>query len=557
MSTILRPYQAEGEAAIFQAWKDGYRSVFYQLCTGGGKTVLFVNIIKKFIAAGKRVVLVAHREELISQAWNTLYKNQIYAGIIKGDVTPNFSLPCQVCSIQTLGRRTKLPQAHVVIFDEAHHSQDDNTYGNILIDHLPNARVLGVSATPYRLNGSGFKKLYDVLICGPSFRDLVSWGYLTPLRYFVASRPDLTRVSISKGDYAVEEAAGIMKLAPLVESYLEYCRGMCGLVFAVNIDHSKQIVRQYSAAGIAAAHVDANTPPEERRQIFRSLAERKLYIVVNVGIATEGTDIPNIDFVQLARPTKSLALFLQMVGRTTRPLWEAIKGATTDQERAAMIAASSKPYAYILDNAGLWEDHGLPDQDFNWQRHFNGIPKRKKGDVEQIDIIEFVAEDAAGNRVVTTLPHEVEGMKLIEVNKSIKERIVNITSIKEFDRLLAMFKKLSEKNPKIQKVGFLAFNGFKDFCRKNNYEMTPEVWEYLGKRLIEDPHDEERRALDYLDRTIDAIGATAEDPEDRARLATRAREGADRMIKKIRNAGIPESVLKKERVAYFKQGAAV
>jgi superfamily II DNA or RNA helicase len=558
MATLLRPYQAEGERQIFAAWKEGHRNIFYQLCTGGGKTVLFVNIIRKFLAAGKRVVLVAHREELITQAWNTLYKNEIFAGIIKADVAPNYSLPCQVCSIQTLARRSKLPPADLFIIDEAHHSQDDNSYGNVIVDHFSNARVLGVSATPYRLNGAGFRKLYEVLVCGPTFRELVSWGYLTPLRYFVASRPDLTNVSISKGDYTIEEAAGVMKLAPLVESYIEYCAGMCGLCFAVNVDHSQQIVRQYNAAGISAAHVDANTHPEERRRIFKALADRKLNVVVNVGIATEGTDIPNIDFVQLARPTKSLALFLQMVGRVTRPIWADIKDATNDEERAAMLAAGSKPYGYVLDNAGLWEEHGLPDQEFNWVRHFQGIPKKKKGEVEQIEIIEFVAEDASGKRLVTNIPSEVEGLKLIEVNKRIKDRIVNITALKEFDKQIALFDALSKKpNSRVKKVGYLAYSAFKDYCRKNNYEMSPEVWEYLIKKLVEEPDVEESRLLSYQDRTIEAINTQyygSEDVADRENLITKLREQVAKSIAKVEARRVSEQLIKRERANYFKAG---
>jgi superfamily II DNA or RNA helicase len=550
MSSILRPYQAQGEAEIFNAWKDGHKSIMYQLCTGGGKTVLFVDVIKKFLLAKKRVTLIAHREELITQAWNTLYKNEIYSGVIKADQKPNYSLPCQVASIQTCARREKLPPSDLIIFDETHHSQDDNSYGNLLIDHYPKARVLGVTATPYRLGGKGFTDIFDMLITGPSFKQLVSWGYLTPLRYFIASRPDLSGVKRIGGDYELEGAARAMGFAPIVESYLEHCKGMCGLVFAVNITHSRKIVDQYTAAGITAAHVDANTPPEQRRALFKALAERKLHVLVNVGIATEGTDIPNIDFVQLARPTKSLSLFLQMVGRVTRPLWEAIKNAQTDEERFNAVRESSKPFGLILDNAGLWEEHGLPDQEINWHRYFNGIPKKKKGTTPQeiIEILEFVAEDQDGKIVRSKTPSEIVGLKLIEVNKQAKERIVNITSLKEFDRLVNMFKQM----PKVgNRAGFAAVSNYKDYCRKHSIEMSAEIWDYMEKRLCKEPEDIEAQALAYLDRTIEAINQQYQhDTEDRYSLIKQARELADQKILPIRKCRVPHAYLDKERKAY-------
>jgi superfamily II DNA or RNA helicase len=559
MSSILRPYQDEGERAIFAAWKEGHRNVMYQLCTGGGKTVLFVDIIKKFILAKKRVVLVAHREELITQAWNTLYKNQIFAGIIKADVAPNYSLLCQVASIQTLARRKNIPFANetaLVIFDEAHHSQDDNSYGNVLIDLYPNARVLGVTATPYRLGGKGFTDLYEILITGPTFKQLVAWGYLTPLRYFVASRPDLTRVTVSKGDYVIEEAANVMKLAPVVESYKEHADGLCGLVFAVNVDHSNKIVSQYTAAGIPALHVDANTDSRDRKSAFDALRERRVKIVSNVGIATEGTDIPNIDFTQLVRPTKSLSLFLQMVGRVTRPIWDEIKHALTDEERAFLLSRSSKPCGLVLDNAGLWEEHGLPDQNIDWQRYFVGRDKREKKKPEEIiEMIEFVAEDEDGGRVVTRIPKEVEGLKLIEVNTIVKERIVNITSLKEFDKGLEMFKRM----PKLgSKAGFAALNNYRDYCRKNSILMSSEIWDYIIQKLHTEPEQKEADILAYHERNVEQIKQQfLFDEGDRDRMIKEAERFTAMKIEPFKKYKVPIGYLKKEKAAYLQSASRI
>lgn len=495
MSHALRQYQVKGEADIFQQWKDGKKSVMFQLVTGGGKTVLFVNIIKKFLKSGKRVVLVAHREELIKQAWDTLHKHEIWSGIIKSGIQENFQMPCQVASIQTICRRSKLPKADLVIFDEAHHSQDDNSYGEVLLKHWPYARILGVTATPYRLGGKGFTSLFESLVQGPPFKAIVEMGFLVPFKYYVSYNPDLSKAKVQRGDYVTEDISKAMRLAPIVQSYLEHCKGMSGICFAINVQHSVEIVRQYIEAGIPAAHVDANTDIAVRRKIFQDLRDKKILVVVNVGIATEGTDIPNIDFVQLARPTKSLSLYLQMVGRVTRPLWEAIRFGNTDEERRALISASSKPFGIVLDNSGLYLEHGLPDQAFNWHRHFIGQEKRDKNKPDVIEIIEFVVEDEDGNQFKSRLPEEVEGLKLIEVNYLEKQKVINLTSLKEFDRVLGMFGNM----PHIKKVGYTAYSNYFDYCKKNSLLMSEEVWIYLHKRLVSDGQDEKiKLGRDFL-----------------------------------------------------------
>jgi superfamily II DNA or RNA helicase len=550
MSHNLRPYQAQGELEIFDAWRAKKKSIMFQLVTGGGKTVLFVNIIKKFIAAGKRVVLVAHREELIKQAWDTLYRGEIMAGIIKSGTPENYHLPCQVASIQTICRRTRLPKADLVIFDEAHHSQDDNSYGDVLLKHWPYARVLGVTATPYRLGGKGFTSLFDTLVQGPSFKRIVEMGYLVPFRYLVAYNPDLSKAKVQRGDYVADDTERAMQLAPIVESYLEHCKGMSGICFAINIGHSNRIVRQYIEAGIPAAHVDANTDINVRRKMFQDLKEKKILVLVNVGIATEGTDIPNIDFVQLARPTKSLSLYLQMVGRVTRPLWEAIRHGSTDEERRALIASSSKPSGIVLDNAGLYLDHGLPDTEFNWSRHFVGETKRDKSKPDTIEIIEFVAEDADGETIVTRLPEEVKGLKLIEVNYLEREKIINLTSLKEFDKYLEMFKRM----PKINKAGYIAFRNYQDYCRKNSLFMSDEVWSYLQRRLVEDPAKERSSLSDALATSCQIISST-NPPASALPMIEQAKVLHKGRVDKIERASVALSFLNIERQKYFAENA--
>lgn len=552
MSHALRPYQVKGEADIFEAWKSGIKSVMFQLVTGGGKTVLFVSIIKKFLRAGKRVVLVAHREELIKQAWETLHKNEILAGIIKSGTPQNFHLPCQVASIQTICRRSTLPKADLVIFDEAHHSQDDNSYGDVLLRHFPYARVLGVTATPYRLGGKGFTAIFEKLIMGPSFNSIVEMGYLVPFRYMVAYNPDLSAARVQRGDYVSEDIDKAMQLAPIVDSYLEHCKGLSGICFAINIDHSNRIVRQFIERGIPAAHVDANTAIEVRRKMFQDLKDKKILVLVNVGIATEGTDIPNIDFVQLARPTKSLSLYLQMVGRVTRPLFNAIKDGKTDEDRRIGIAMSEKPHGIVLDNAGLYLDHGMPNKIFDWNKHFIGEQKKDKKKIDEIiEIIEFVAEDEDGKLFRSKIPSEVEGLKLIEVNHLEKQKVVNLTSLKEFDKVFEMFKRM----PKIEKKGYVAFKNYCDFCRRNSLLMSDEVWAYLRKRLIDEPEHMAAEATRVYERDVELLRSTNSEPY-LSPMIKAATELYESRIQKIKATSVSSRYLSEEREKYFAQNKA-
>lgn len=499
-----------------------------QLVTGGGKTIVFVQIIKDFLAIGKRVVLIAHREELITQAWDTLHRHGIIAGIIKSGIQPNYSLPCQVGSIQTICRRQKMPHADLVVIDEAHHSQDDNSYGNALADHWPRARVLGVTATPYRLGGAGFGDLYESLIQGPAMATLQEEGHLCYLRYFISYNPDLSKAKIKGGDYVIDDAAKAMRLAPLVQSYQEHCTGMSGICFAVNIEHSNQIVAQYLNAGIPAAHVDANTPTEVRRKLFADLKAKRLLVLVNVGIATEGTDIPTIDFVQLARPTKSLALFLQMIGRVTRP-------------------SPGKECGYVLDNAGLYIEHGLPDTPIDWQQHFKGRSKKdKKAIDEQIEILEFVAEDEDGRRVVSRTPAEVEGLKLIEINHVAREKIINMSSLREFDKLHGIYQNIKA----MQAPGYNAFRDYKKLCIKNSFLMSAEVWAYLRKRLCVEPTQE----IEHLHREQEArelLTRRTHSHIEAEEIITASRHHHRARVQKVMAKSVAGSFLDKERDAYI------
>lgn len=232
--------------------------------------------------------------------------------------------------------------ADIVIIDECHHAKAA-TYKK-LWDIYPEARFLGVTATPIRMNGESFSDLFDVLINCGQLSEFVRQGYLVKVKHFIGVTPDLSTIKVKMNDYAQDELGELMQdaelMADLVESYHAKAKGKKMIVFAVNVEHSRKIVAKYQKEGILAEHIDATTPKKERERILRQFRDGQIKVLSNVDIVSEGFDVPDCEAVQLARPTKSLALYLQQVGRCMRP-------------------AADKEEGVVLDNAGLWLEHGF------------------------------------------------------------------------------------------------------------------------------------------------------------------------------------------------------
>ena len=235
--------------------------------------------------------------------------------------------------------------------DEAHHAAAAS-YRKIF-EAYPDSYRLGVSATPGdRLDGKGFEDLFDVLVCGPSVGDLIQQGYLSQFKLYADPQPMQTSGARSTGgDFNTGDIANLNNVVELagnlVSSYRQHCDGKRCIVFAVNVEHSREIAARYQAAGIPAAHLDGTTPADERRATLARFAAGEIKVLSNCLLFTEGFDLPELDVVQIARPTKSLALWLQMVGRVLRP-------------------APGKDYAIILDHTRNWQIHGLPSRPRVW-----------------------------------------------------------------------------------------------------------------------------------------------------------------------------------------------
>ena len=302
---------------------------------------------------------------------------------------------------QTLSRRS-YPPADIVIIDECHHSKA-TTY-RTLWDIYPDARFLGVTATPTRINGDGFDDLFDILIPLGKLSSFFEHGYLTRIKHLVGCVPDLSKVKQRMRDYDIEMLRSVMLdnsiMANLIDSYKKFADGKKTIVFAVDVAHSKEIVQRYRSAGVSAAHIDATTPKNERAETLNKFKSGEILVLSNVDIVSEGFDVPDCEAVQLARPTKSLVLYLQQVGRCMRP-------------------ATGKEYGLVLDNAGLWLEHGLSYIDRDWT--LTGTKKSKKNNYVQHDM---VAIDEEGILRKIKRPFECVGFELTELTDELERLLI-------------------------------------------------------------------------------------------------------------------------------------
>lgn len=446
----LRPYQKEGIRNIFEAWDPkrlNLKNILFQMPTGTGKTTVFSEIVRKAKLKNKKVLIVVHRLELVEQITDKLLEFKVDVGIISAKQKTNPEHDIQIATIQTLSRRV-YPPADIVIIDECHHSKA-NTY-KMLWKIYPEARFLGVTATPARINGEGFCDLFEKLISLGKLSFFFEHEYLARMKHLVGSIPDLSKVKQRMKDYDIEMLRNVMLenslMANLIESYNKFAKGKKTIVFAVDVLHSKEIVERYLNAGISAAHVDATTNKDERKNILNKFKSGEILVLSNVDIISEGFDVPDCEAVQLARPTKSLVLYLQQVGRCMRP-------------------SKGKEYGLILDNAGLWLEHGLSYIDRDWS--LEGIKKTKKHHSELKDIV-FFDEEGIIRRI--NKPDEAEGLELTELTKEL-ERLIT------FESYLRIAISQEYKLP-------WAVIKYKEFLISHLIEMSNEEEFYCRKRLL-------------------------------------------------------------------------
>jgi superfamily II DNA or RNA helicase len=376
-SFSLRDYQHGLVQQVFAEWHRGNRRVCLQLPTGGGKTPIAAAIARQFTEKSEPLLFLAHKEELILQAQSKLEAIcGVEAGIIKAGYPVRPDALIQVASVQTLARRQLHFEPALVVTDECHHSAAD-TYTSIYAQ-APNSYHLGVTATSIRLDGKGLSGVYDVLIQGVSVRSLIEQGHLSRYRLFAAAaQVDTKGIKTTAGDYNVAQlrraATTAAVMGAIVPTWQQYANGKQSVVFCIDIEHSQNVCSLFLQAGVTAAHLDGNTPYSERREILRQFEAGNITVLCNCGIVSEGLDIPGIEAVQILRPTQSVALYLQQIGRALRP-------------------AEGKDCAIIIDHTRNWIEHGLPDDDRDWS--LDGQVKRTGKAVERSEDGEVVEREA-------------------------------------------------------------------------------------------------------------------------------------------------------------------
>jgi DNA repair protein RadD len=345
-----------------------HRSVLVQLPTGGGKTIVASFMAGSAAKRGKTVTFACHRKELILQTAKTFDKVGIPYGIIAAGITGDRRQPVQIASIPTLNSRFdqyKAPDLYVV--DEAHHA-GAKTWADVIDAYKAQGSfVVGLSATPERLDGTGLGKWFNAMVKGPSTAWLIENGFLSPYRLFAPSSPDLSGIKRIGGDFnkkELEERVGTTAVTGnAVEHYRKLARGKRAMVFCVSIKHSLAVVEQFQSAGYRAAHIDGES--QDRDKLIADFTAGRIEVLSSVDLVSEGFDLPAIEVAILLRPTDSLALFIQQVGRALR-------------------VAPGKSEAIILDHAGNsrakeegGRGHGLPCQERDWT--LNGRVKRSRG----------------------------------------------------------------------------------------------------------------------------------------------------------------------------------
>jgi DNA repair protein RadD len=402
----LRPYQEEDYKNITNEFKTN-NSVLYQAPTGSGKSV----IIEKFILDNKtsNIIILVHKRELLFQMKERLNSNGLKVGMIIGGIEENLDSNIILASIRTVSLDKRIQSIintkhDFIIVDESHHIRTSSFEKVIDLSksNSPNVKLLGVTATPYRKDKKPLNKYFEVLICSKDINTLQHEGYLSKYKVFHTPANNIDQeVETSGNDYKIQSLSNYMRkpemIQFMVDSYIKFGEDRQMIIFCVDKKHAKDVKQKYIENGFSKiAYIDSDTKLDERKQILIDFQDQKIQIIICIETLTEGVDLPETKCIQLGRPTQSLTLYLQMVGR----------GSRLKEDGSECI---------ILDNAGCSLIHKLPNSPRHWSLNPNIDPsnpsdknkivgKRKNGtytddeeEMEFLELIEMTPEEYALN----------------------------------------------------------------------------------------------------------------------------------------------------------------
>ena len=470
---LLRDYQEKFLNDIRSEIGKGYKAICAVAPTGSGKTVIIAAVTKFAINKGNRVYIIAHRRELVDQISNTLNNFSISHGIVSPNYKPDNSQPVQVCSVDTLIRRLKkYSTPNVIIVDECHHLANKNNKWGKCAEYFESAIILGMTATPIRTNGQGLGVesggFFDTLVEAPNVEWLTEQGYLSPARYFVPPQVvDLSGVRSSYGDYNAHELEERLSrpfiTGDAIQHYKNICPNSLAIAFCASVRHAQAVASEFSAAGIPSDVIHGNLDKVTRKNLIDSLGNGTIKVLASVDVISEGTDVPRVETAILLRPTQSLCLHLQQVGRVLRPF-------------------PSKQTAFIIDHVGNTLRHGFADSPRTWT--LAGTKKSKKNQEPTI------AMKQCPNCYCCHKPSPVCpscGHKYKVTNKNIKVEIGELKELtKEEQKRLQI--KLNEEVKKATTLDEL-----KEIETRSGYKTGWAQHKFEGKQIVKARYDEFRQ----------------------------------------------------------------
>ena len=361
----LRPYQEKFLESLRGEFEAGQKKICGVAPCGAGKTIMTGQLILDFVRQNKRVIFFVHRKELIEQTSKTFELLGIEHSVITPGLKANYDSPVQIVSVQTLSRRLhSFQKPDLLVCDECHHILA-NSYREI-IDYWKEALLLGVTATPQRMGGINLGDVFTSMIETPSTKELIELGYLTRFNYFAPTEDiNFSKVRVKFGEYVNNDLEREMSrskiIGNIVEHYKKFANGKKAICYCINVRHSQKVAAAFKAAGIAAEHCDGETNKKVREKLVEDFRTGNIKILCNAELFGEGFDLPNMQAVILARPTKSLTLYTQQALRPLRP----------DPQDPNKVAI-------IIDHVKNYLRFGLPDEKRDWSLEPN--PQKETGE---------------------------------------------------------------------------------------------------------------------------------------------------------------------------------